>query len=419
MATLRTPKEWYEEALAGGVPASYVEDFLKRNPGDYHRLLSSYSGTPGVGGDVPDTGTNLVGPGAPTTQSTFLPNIVWGDSTASAFQPAHTSFERLPPGMRGPVSQAQDYLRRQLEPVYGKPLGDVEWRWLAEQAGYTGGDVTSEQVNRALEAAERYFHQGGSPSPAPPTPKPPSRPPLPPFDPNIYGGPGGGGVFPDPTQQFGQDPFSRLLTGGLASLVFGGGAPLSEFGQKTTKSLEDLIASGGALPDKLKAQRFEAIREPIERGRRAQLRNVRAELANRGQLGYGREPSALEQGALSRIEERLAPIWATALQQAGLAQQEGTERRFEQALGLSAQETAAQRQAMLSALGGGTQRQAMLSDTAIRSLEQNRLWNEFLATFGLERDQAIEAIRMGRLNQLSPYLNMFMRLLETARGGYV
>lgn len=65
------------------------------------------------------------------------------------------------------------------------------------------------------------------------------------------------------------------------------------------------------------------------------------------------------------------------------------------------------------------ERQQMFADIGIQQLEQNRLWNQFIAEFGLEREQVAEQIRAGRISQLTPIIQMFQQLISQSRGGYV
>lgn len=207
----------------------------------------------------------------------------------------------------------------------------------------------------------------------------------------LLGGPGDPGVFNNgPTQQVGQDPFSQLITGGYGTLL---------------DKLGSLLESGGStgFNDSDLAQQFESFRQPLEMGRRAQSENLRAELADRGLLGGGEEANSL-----GRMEERIAPIWSAALQ--GLSKDKQAQ---------DAQRLLTTLTVMPAALQAGSQRQGMLADIAIRNLEQNRLWNQFLAEFGLKRDQVMYEIQNGNMDGIMGLLAMYLQSAGISAGGFI
>jgi len=61
----------------------------------------------------------------------------------------------------------------------------------------------------------------------------------------------------------------------------------------------------------------------------------------------------------------------------------------------------------------------MMSDIALKQLSQSASWNQFLAEFGLKREQVAEAIRQGRTDSIIPILMQYSALINASRGGYV
>lgn len=209
---------------------------------------------------------------------------------------------------------------------------------------------------------------------------------------------------------------------------------------------------GGDLygdPNKL-AMQLEQARTPIDMLRDAQTRQSRAGLAARGMAGP--TASGQESQTMQGIEGRLAPQYAQAGQGIALQAMQQREGRLANAL-TKLQElgsTQAQRQVgydtlnsaarqamdqtalsaatgmsqleasnLLSAIGLGTQRQQVLSDIALRSLDQNITWNQFLAEYGMNRDTVLEQLRKGRIDQLQPIMELFISFLDKARSGVV
>ena len=74
---------------------------------------------------------------------------------------------------------------------------------------------------------------------------------------------------------------------------------------------------------------------------------------------------------------------------------------------------------MLDTVGTWTERQRMLGDLAIRNLDQNIDWNKFLAEFGLERDQILELISAGRLDDIANLLNSNLPAISLLPQGMV
>ena len=211
----------------------------------------------------------------------------------------------------------------------------------------------------------------------------------------------------------------------------------SEFGADMQANIQELLNRAGAFPEdqQRRAMEIESARAPLDILRQSQLAQGQAALASRNLLGQGPEIDYMQ-----RVEAGLAPMYAQAAQQIELAEREAADQRYREALQLGQQmavEGAARREdrladAMSLATGMSewqsqnvldtarttTDRQQMMADIALRSLDQNIEWNTFLAEFGLKRDQALEAIQTGRLNQLLPLLEMYMKATLEARLGY-
>ena len=231
-------------------------------------------------------------------------------------------------------------------------------------------------------------------------------------------------------------------------------------GQDVQQNLQALLANAGRLPAdaQRRAMEMETLRDPIEAFRRAQLAQGQAELARRGLLGQGPETAFME-----GLEERLAPMYAQAGRDLALADAARADKRYDDALvtaqAMSQQQaqrredlyqmvldravaqgaTAAVRREnrlantlqlatgmsqeqsrnLLATAQTWTDRQRMLSEVVQKSLDQDFLWNKFMAEYGLERDQAMEMIQSGRLNALLPLLQQFLSLIQVAGQGFI
>ncbi len=182
-----------------------------------------------------------------------------------------------------------------------------------------------------------------------------------------------------------------------------------------SKTLKD-----GPTAGPMSAQQFEAIRQPIEKGRRAQTNQAMGELANRGLLGEGAgHQQGPERTALDRIESTIAPDWSTALQNASVDNAKLSTGLFENAMNTGAQTKSAMDQNALGALKGAADYQGMNADVALRGLDQNRMWNQFLAQFGLDREKTMADIQNGNMQNLIPLLQLFQDQNNTSSNGYI
>lgn len=242
---------------------------------------------------------------------------------------------------------------------------------------------------------------------------------------DIYGGRGTApgqadyrGPFQGGQVKVGEDPFSRLITGGYLDMLKGRGQ--TPFGGEMEGYLRGLLERGGEIEEdpSLLAQRMEAARQPIEAFRRMQTNQGRAELANRGLISEPGQPQGVEAGFLANLDEALAPWYASAGQ--NLASQMAQERgqRFDRALSLGTGLASQQAQDYLNSLRGATERQATLSDIALGTLDRNITWNKFLAEYGMDRDSALELMQSGRVDDVNQMLELFRDYINASREGY-
>lgn len=202
----------------------------------------------------------------------------------------------------------------------------------------------------------------------------------------IFGGPSTGGVFGDSNlQQVGQDPFSQLITGGLTNLI------------------TDQTSRLHSTPQQ-QAIAMEAARSPYEAARKVQLNNATAALADRGTLGEPGQPSGLLSDAVGRIETNLAPAYTGAI-----ADEFGK---------LNDREATAAN-TLTSALASGTNRQSALSDIAIRTLEQSRIFDQFLAQYGLDKVKVLNDIANGQNDQYLKLLELYLQQAQIAGNGFI
>ena len=173
--------------------------------------------------------------------------------------------------------------------------------------------------------------------------------------------------------------------GGAANL----GASGDMFGNTQIENSYSALIKQLTEPQGLNAQQFEAIRQPIDKARRVALTQATSELANRGLLGEPGHDTGAGRMAAGKIEEILGPEFATATQNAA------TQNEFNR------------RTNLLGALQGGTARQGMLADVALKNLSENRMWNQFLANFGLTQQQVAAQIAQGNTSQLIELLKLY------------
>jgi hypothetical protein len=177
--------------------------------------------------------------------------------------------------------------------------------------------------------------------------------------------------------------------------------PLS---QAITNGLMELIANYGNYGPDTEALQLENVRAAADRARRAEMAGLMGELANRGLLpesapgGMG----GLALDALTRLEQNeIAPLFAEATRDYLINDAERAQ------------------DAYLWALGEATSRQNVLSQIAIQSLAQNVAFNQFLAEFGLTRDEVLAKLAAGQDDALIALLMAYLQAVQVASGGHV
>lgn len=235
-----------------------------------------------------------------------------------------------------------------------------------------------------------------------------------------YGGPGGAGITNGPLQQVGQDPLSYLITGGLADFLERGGQ--SGFGSDVEDMLRGYLTGEGPVNQGVDegriAKRFESARELLDKGRRTMVNDARGDLANRNLLSEPGIPQGAESGTLARISENIAPEFSRALRDIYTDESAKADARTLSALQLAAGVSSDQARNFLAGIGEGTARQSALSDIALRTLQTNMAWSQFLAQFGLQRDQVMYEMQNGNIEQMLPLLQAFIQLGGLANAGY-
>jgi hypothetical protein len=304
----------------------------------------------------------------------------------------------------------------------GHSLSDAEVRDLTRMfgPGNQGADYQypSSVTQAGLQPVLDYLdaHRTSGPGGNPPPTTPPNHP-----IPTGFGGPGNGGVYGDRNlQQVGQDPFSSILTNGLAGLILSGGSGFNGYGDVIRNVLADTAQNGGRFNTNTEALNLEQARGVTDRARRAEMAGIRGDLANRGLVSEPGHPQGLEMDAADRLEERvIAPMMSDAVQKYLINEGNNASDRFNTALQTGASLSSSDNNTLLNTLNAGTNRQTALSDIAIRSLEQNRLFNQFLAQYGLDVDRFLNEVSSGQNTQLMALLQQFINLTGLSTGGYI
>jgi len=159
---------------------------------------------------------------------------------------------------------------------------------------------------------------------------------------------------------------------------------------------------------------LEGARSPLDALRRSQTSQAQAAMAGRGLLGSGAELDYM-----SRLEGQLAPQYAAAGQEIELEERRAEDKRLSEAMSGARDLTVSQSRTLVDTIRAGTESQQMMGDMALRSLDQNMEWNKFLSEYGLERAEVLETIQRGRLNDLLPLIQEYMRGAQISAGGFV
>jgi hypothetical protein len=362
----------------------------------------------GGGGGSP---TPTPGPGSPAPGPTNPnpPGTFTGVDPASSFEPSAA------------LAELERQIGRSLTPQeYQDALG------LLTQAGYSGsGPISGELFNLLLQEATgrtpgaTFVPWGGTAGPGPEGPGPEGPGPEGPGnrDPSPGEIPGDPGYGEGPFENVGDDPLSIDLTARLRDLLKYEGT--TQFGEDMNGVLRTIIANGGAMPDNVANAQFESARELMAKGERTMTNDLRGALADRNLLSEPGIAQGAEIGGQGRITQQVSEEFARALRDIGTASGERADARLSTALQLASGMSQAQATTMLQAIGAGTERQAVLSEVALKTLAQNQSWAEFLAEFGLERDQALYDMESGNIAQYLPLLNLFTQLTQLSTRGYI
>lgn len=214
--------------------------------------------------------------------------------------------------------------------------------------------------------------------------------------------------------QFAQGPLDVAINNALASVLTQGGTPN---GQALMSKLQSII-NGQGLVDPTN-QRLIAARDAQAGAQQAMKADLRAALAERGMASEPGTPQGSEGLGLERIAYQLAPTFANAVTDIETHAMDTQNSNVLQALSLATGLDAQQANTLLSAVTAGTNRQSALADIALRTLDQNRQWQQFLAQFGLDRDQVAAQIQQGNMTVVIALINAFTQAAAVSAGGFI
>lgn len=218
---------------------------------------------------------------------------------------------------------------------------------------------------------------------------------------------GGAGPYNPDTVQMNQDPFSQLIAGGYGSMIGSGGVGIAPLNVDLQDQLDQLITgrnpgAGGGIGA------LQAARGQFDAAHNAMKSTAEADLADRGLMSLPGSPQGPEVTAIDRIMQNLAPSFDSSM---------GTflTHAYDQA-GSMAQSNNSN---MLSALSGAGGYQSNMATIALNTLKENNAFNEFAATFGLDRDKALYEIASGQNTGLANLLAQYLAAANTTSNGHV
>lgn len=226
---------------------------------------------------------------------------------------------------------------------------------------------------------------------------------------------GPGASLTDGLNQVGQTPFDQTMDASLEDLLTHGGA--SPYGRTIEATLNDLISRGGLTPN-TSAQLIQA-RGANASAMQSQTADARAALAARGLASPHGGGQGAETTAIGRITQGLAPTYASAVTDINNHAIDVANSSVMSALTMATGMSEADATTILNTVGTGTARQTALANIALKTLEDNMQWDEFLANFGLQKDQVEEQLQQGRIAALTPLLNLFLLMSGQASQGYI
>ena len=178
---------------------------------------------------------------------------------------------------------------------------------------------------------------------------------------------------------------------GSAHGAMGGGATNAPSGT-ANEAIANIIKQGFG-PDKGNiAKRYESARETLDRGRKSQMSNLQAAMAERGLLGSGAEASTM-----GRVESDLAGQYSTALRDATLAEDQIASDRYMGAIN-----------AALGSDANDIQRNKVTGELAVAQLSNNRAWNQFMLQYGLDKQKIEYDMQNGNIRNYMDLIKMFL-----------
>lgn len=225
--------------------------------------------------------------------------------------------------------------------------------------------------------------------------------------------------FATPAGNVGQDPFSQLLTSGFADIIKNKGEPNTDFANTVRADIANTLNTGGKLPNDASTAQFEAARTQLEAAKNAELNSAMADLANRGLAPEGGTNGGGLVTAEDYIGRDLAPAMDTAIANYQINQANLQNQLFGQALGVGNAATTADQTAYENALSGGTNFQNVQTSLALRSLEDSNAFNEFVANYGLNRDEVMYNLQNQQNNTLLQALYQYFIGSSQSSGGHI
>lgn len=173
------------------------------------------------------------------------------------------------------------------------------------------------------------------------------------------------------------------------------------FGDEIQAKLAEIIKNNGVLDPETEKLQLEGATEAANSARKSQVNNLEGELSSRGLLSEPGIQQGSQIGGLGRVEQNIAPAYASAVRDIKVANKQQAN------------------QNLISALGQGTNRQGVMSNIALQTLAQNTQWNEFLATYGLDRDRTMYELQQGQTDGITNIMQLFQQFLNTSSNGHV
>lgn len=174
------------------------------------------------------------------------------------------------------------------------------------------------------------------------------------------------------------------------------------YSQMLNDKLMELLTNNGMLSPSSEATQLETARSSADRARNAEMAGVSSELANRGQLDQFDPAGGAHAAAAAQVEHNdIGPNFTQAVQNYTIANSKQANDN------------------LMSAIQLASTHQKDISDIALQTLSQNTQFNEFLATFGLQKDQVLYELQNGQNSQLIALLAQYLQAASKTTGGTV